>query len=112
MPPISFWVIFPVPISMPLYICLESAEIISAPFQSKADPLRADFFAVCPEPSRRAIFTHKSDFPEAVGPRMTIIFCFGFDNLDIQLVVLYIIYILMPRMKSNITDKRCFAKFF
>lgn len=55
MPFISAIVIFPVPISKPLYTCLESAEIIS--------PL--NFFA---------IFTARSLLPVAVGPRITKIF--------------------------------------
>src|SRR3989344_8895947 len=55
MPPISFLVILPEPISSPLYTCLESAEIIS--------PL--NFLAT---------FTANALFPLAVGPRITIIF--------------------------------------
>src|SRR3989344_7505770 len=61
---ISFLVILPAPISIPLYTCRESAEIIS-PWNF------------------RASLTANALFPEAVAPAMTIIFAMELSTISI-----------------------------
>ena len=63
----------PVPMSIPLYTCLESAEMISAPAISS-------FLEVDLEPSQIARSVARSDFPDAVEPRMTMILGAIFTN--------------------------------